>query len=104
MRAPLDHMAGQELIAVLEAVRTLLSLPDNDFSWSSWKDADAALAEIDGLINAIRDGRKADVLTLEVLFAVSGPIQEVSLSSGSGTPFVALAERFDRAVEDYKRV
>jgi hypothetical protein len=42
-------------------------------------------------------------LTLEVLFAVSGPIQEVSLSSGWATPFVALAERSDRAVEDYKR-
>jgi len=96
-------MAGQELIAVLQAARMLLALPDNDFSWSSWADTDAALAEIDALINAIKDGRKADVLTLEVLFAVSGPIQEVSLSSGWGTPFVELAERFDRAIEAYKR-
>ena len=35
---------------------------------------------------------------MAVLFLPTGPIQEVSLSSGWGDEFVALADRFDRAV------
>jgi hypothetical protein len=34
---------------------------------------------------------------LSVLFAPTGPIQEVSVSSGWGEAFLELAERFDRA-------
>jgi hypothetical protein len=36
---------------------------------------------------------------LIVLFAPTGPIQEVSISSGWGNEFLDLAERFDRAVQ-----
>ena len=35
---------------------------------------------------------------MEVLFAPTGPIQEVSLSSGWGKEFLALSERFDDAM------
>ncbi|HEX8181606.1 MAG TPA: hypothetical protein VF525_18845 [Pyrinomonadaceae bacterium] len=35
---------------------------------------------------------------MEVLFAPTGPMQEVSLSSGWGEEFLALAERFDEAM------
>jgi len=36
---------------------------------------------------------------MSVLFAPTGPIQEVSLSSGWGQGFLKLAEDFDAAVE-----
>lgn len=84
------------LLSVLEAARLLLSRPDNDFTWSSWEDRDAALAEIDGLIADIRAGGEPDVETIRLLFSVAGPMQEVSLSSGWGERFVALAEIVDR--------
>jgi hypothetical protein len=35
---------------------------------------------------------------MEVLFAPTGPIQEVSISSGWGEAFLSLAERFDAAM------
>jgi hypothetical protein len=37
-------------------------------------------------------------MTLDVLFLPTGPIQEVSLSSGWGDEFLQLAERYDAAV------
>jgi len=40
----------QSLISVFEQARELLALPENDFSWSSWTDSAAALAEIDRLL------------------------------------------------------
>ncbi|WP_214108999.1 hypothetical protein [Acrocarpospora catenulata] len=87
-----------DLLRVLGEVRALLARPDNDFSWSSWQDADAALAEIDAAISRISvDGQIP--IDLTVLFAPSGPIQEVSLSSGWGYEFVAVAKRFDATLK-----
>ena len=85
----------QGLIAVMRDARTLLARPDNDFTWSSWEDGEAALAEIDGHIATLERG---SVPGLSVLFLPTGPIQEVSLSSGWGSEFLSLAERFDREI------
>jgi hypothetical protein len=85
------------MLAVLRDARVLLAQPDNDFSWSSFDDAEAALREIDKLSAGIRNGDSVP-LDLRVLFAPTGPIQEVSLSSGWGEKFLGLAERFDAAL------
>jgi len=86
------------LISVLEEARRLLAASDNDFTWSSWRDRDDALDEIDAVLSELRSGILPSVLTLKVLFAPTGPIQEVSLSSGWGDVFIELAERFDHAM------
>jgi hypothetical protein len=85
------------LEAVLLEARVLLARSDNDFSWSSWRDRAAALAELDHLIAEVRAGRPP-ASTLDVLFAPTGPIQEVSLSSGWAQEYLNIAERYDAAV------
>jgi len=87
--------ACQELLAVLRQARALLAVPGNDFAWSSWPDAQAALAEVDRHIAAIECGHLPAPLNLAVLFAPTGPMQEVSLSSGWADAFLAVASRFD---------
>ena len=79
----------------MREARELLALPGNDFDWSSWEDQRAALAEMDAHIDALERGA---VPNLSVLFLPTGPIQEVSLSSGWGEDFLRLAERFDREI------
>jgi hypothetical protein len=91
--------ARRELVNVLREGRSLLARPGNDFAWSSWADAGAALAEADALIATLEAGRLPSRLTVSVLFAPTGPIQEVSISSGWGEEFMALAARCDAAVE-----
>jgi hypothetical protein len=91
--------ARRELASVLREARSLLARPGNDFAWSSWQDAGAALAEVDQLIAALEAGRLPSRLAVSVLFAPTGPIQEVSLSSGWADEFLALAARCDAAVE-----
>lgn len=88
----------RSLIRVLEDARVLLARPENDYSWSSWHDTAHALAEIDGYILQLREGKSPNKTTLEVLFAPTGPIQEVSLSSGWSKDFLKLADRFDKAI------
>ncbi len=92
------NIGRQPLIRVLRDTRSLLALPDNDFLWSSWKNAEAALRDIDDFIEKIKSGVKFNEKDLVVLFAPTGPIQEVSLSSGWGERFLALAHRFDIAL------
>jgi len=89
----------QELITVLKQVRVLLALESNDFSWSSWKDQDHAISEIDSIIKSLENGSIPEIRTL---FAPTGPIQEVSLSSGWAKEFLELTERFDQVYEILK--
>jgi hypothetical protein len=42
-------------------------------------------------------------LSLSILFAPTGPIQEVSLSSGWGGEFLKLASTFDAALDEVYR-
>ena len=86
------------LADVLREARAWLARPDNDFLWSSWEDADDALREVDGLIGAIERGRPFSRFQANVLFLPTGPIQEVSLSSGWGDEFLAIAARWDSAL------
>jgi hypothetical protein len=90
--------ARRELVNVLRQARALLALPGNDFAWSSWEDASVALAELDRQIAAVESGQLPPRLDLAVLFGPTGPIQEVSISSGWGYAFLTLSARFD-AVE-----
>lgn len=91
--------ARRDLVVVLREAWALLSMPGNDFAWSSWADAGAALREVDGLIAALEAGRLPLRLDVSVLFAPTSPLQEVSLSSGWAEEFLALATHFDRAEE-----
>ncbi|MDG6108062.1 hypothetical protein Daura_45495 [Dactylosporangium aurantiacum] len=84
------------LLAVLADVRAMLARPGNDYSWSSFVDAEAALEEIDAAVAVVLSG--GTPTACHVLFAPTGPIQEVALSSGWGDEFLTLAARFDAAV------
>jgi hypothetical protein len=91
--------ARQQLASVLREARSFLARPGNDFAWSPWEDAGAALAEVNRLIAELEAGRFPPRLAVSILFAPTGPIQEVSLSSGWGEEFLELAARCDAAVE-----
>ena len=86
------------LIAIFEEARAWVAHPDNDFSWSSWIDGNDAVQELDSLLMTLRAGKRPAQGHMEVLFAPTGPMQEVSLSSGWGQEFLALAQRFDAAL------
>jgi hypothetical protein len=88
----------RQLVAVFEEARALVGLAGNDFAWSYWEDCEAAVAEIDAVLATLRAGRLPGDLTLRIFFAPTGPLQEVSLSSGWGDAFLDLADRFDAAM------
>jgi hypothetical protein len=80
---------------VLAEARALVALADNDFSRSSWSSAEEALRELDGVVRRVEASELQSALG--VLFAPTGPLQELAIASGWGEKFLALADRFDRA-------
>jgi hypothetical protein len=93
----MDHL--EKLISVIKETRKYLAWEGNDFSWSSWNGREAALSEIDSLPAQLDNGSVPDI---DVLFAPTGPIQEVSMSNGWSLEFLQLAERFDEAYANAK--
>ena len=85
------------LANVLRAAAELLSLPDNDFAWSSWADHAAAVAEIEAMLVVVEAGDIARPnVCLGALRAYgSHPGGESELRLGDA--FLKLAERYDRA-------
>ena len=88
----------ETLAAVLREARALLAIPDNCFAWSSWRSSAKALAEMDAAIAMCDAGGTPDIERLKLLFAPTGAIQEVSISSGWAEEFLAVAKRFDSAI------
>ncbi|MGE8187364.1 hypothetical protein [Pseudomonas sp. NPDC086278] len=85
----------ESLIHVLEAAIELISLPDNDFCWSRWEDEEQAKRELLGLVSTLKSGVLPERMKVAVLFAPTGPLQEVSLSSGWAGTFLKVAEKYD---------
>jgi len=93
----------EDLIQVLEEAKSWLSKPENTFGYSSvWEDSSMACEDIDQFIQDLKDRVEFKVIDLKILFAPTGPIQEISIYSGWGKEFLLLADRFDKALLLYR--
>jgi hypothetical protein len=88
-----------KLISVFVEVRKLVAREGNNFDWSCWDDASAALAEIDSVLEKLCNVGLLPESKMNFLFLSTGPIQEVSISSGWGDEFCDLADSFDLAMK-----
>jgi hypothetical protein len=79
---------------ILLRSKELVSRPDNDFMYSSWEDKAAALRELDSRLEQHRVGKLA-ASDISILFAPTGPMQELAISSGWSDEFLELADEFD---------
>jgi hypothetical protein len=89
-----------ELVSVLKAAKALVTRKGNEFAWSSWMDEADAVRELDEHIARLEKGDLSKAEDLRVLFLPTGPMQELSLSSGWADEFLKLADRFDAAMTE----
>jgi hypothetical protein len=82
------------LAEILQEIRRLVEV-SGDFSWTSWIDREDALRELDRATEHLIHG---SIAPLPILFAPTGPLQELSLSNGWGDAFVDLAHRYEVAI------
>ena len=82
---------SQFLARVVELVAA-----SDGFIWCTWDDRTEALAELRRAEEELSEGGRPT--TLQVLFLPTGDLQEVSMESGWSDEYIALADRFDRAL------
>jgi hypothetical protein len=82
------------LSQILAEARRFVEASD-DFSWTSWNDKGAALRELDHAIEHLIHG---SIAPLSILFAPTGPLQELSLSNDWGDEFLKLSDRYEAAI------
>lgn len=91
------------VVAVVDEVMEYLADPETDVAWSHYETPSEARADLaahrDRLIG--RDFSK--VFDLELLFAPTGALQEIAISSGWGEEFLNVARNFDAAIARLRR-
>ncbi|BDW82787.1 hypothetical protein MACH24_22250 [Erythrobacter sp. Dej080120_24] len=92
-------MSFEPVIEVLSDTRKLVALPESDFVYSGWRDQADALQKIDNVLTRLEAGDRDALRDVELLFAPTGPLQELSLSSGWGNLYLVLAEKYDVALQ-----
>lgn len=88
-------MPVEALTHILESAIELVNIPDNVFFWSYWEDSEEATKEISILLNMVKSGTLPERAEVGVLFSPTGPLQEISLSSGWSEPFLILVNKYD---------
>lgn len=95
------NLAPFALVAVLHEAKAWANRRQNDFSFSYWGSPEGANEELDGHIEALLWGRPLKAAGLGAVFAPSGPLMELALSSGWGDKAAQLGARFDEVWESF---
>jgi hypothetical protein len=89
----------QDVIDILGQVIRLIESGEPDVTWSGYDTVDDVLLDLADHIDRLAKNDLSKRKELEILFAPTGALQELSISSGWGEQFLTLAERFDRAMK-----
>ncbi|OPH47269.1 hypothetical protein BC351_12275 [Paenibacillus ferrarius] len=86
------------LVDLLWEVRKLIDSPNTDITWSNYRSVEEVLSACDTYIERLNENDKSVVTELELLFAPTGSLQEISISSGWSNEYIGLSSRFDDIV------
>jgi hypothetical protein len=85
-----------EIIQILDKIIGKLSKPDCNVLWSHYDSQVEALTDIKDHIERLKKNDFSKIEDLKLLFAPTGSLQEISISSGWGNEFLVLATQFDK--------
>lgn len=87
-----------DLLRILDKILHIVTTFEQDVTWNTgWQTQADMITELREHATRLRTGDLSGVRELRFLFAPTGPLQEVSISSGWGEAFLVLAEQFDHA-------
>ena len=89
-----------DLISILEETKCLVLHPENNFAWS-WPDCNTAINELDRAIEQIRAHDYSCSQNLSLIFAPTGNLQELAISSGWHDIYMELSSRFDEVIKSF---
>ena len=88
-----------DLIGVLESVRKLITMPATDVAWSHFDSKEEVIDELNEHVRRLQSNDFTNISELTILFAPTGDLQEIALSSGWAEEYLIVAESFDNAIK-----
>jgi hypothetical protein len=83
-------------MSVLADVLRIVETEPQDVGWASaWDEAGDMVSDLRDHLSRLQRGDTSRMPELNALFLPTGPLQEVSISSGWGSRYLDLADRFD---------
>ncbi len=98
----MDWMDKKIVIKVLKDVLEFIATGDTDVAWSHYETEEEAVIDLKAHIAKLENDDFSAIEDIKILFAPTGPLQEISLSNGWGNSFLGLAEKFDNATLNEK--
>jgi len=95
-----DNKPLGNLIDILNTVIHIIKSSETDVAWSSYKTVEEAVIDLTDHIDRLAQNDLSRRWDLTVLFAPTGPLQEISLHSGWEKQFLELAAQFDAAMRN----
>jgi hypothetical protein len=89
----------ERIISILREIVHLFNIKETDVSWSHYDTVDEAISDLESHIQRLQNGDLSCLHDLELLFAPTGSIQEISINSGWGNEFLNISDRFDKAIK-----
>jgi hypothetical protein len=88
------------IINTLDILKKKISSPETNILYSRFDTKDEVINELDTHIQRLQKEDFSKIEELIILFAPTGDLQEISISSGWGQLYLTLSERFDLAIKD----
>ena len=89
-------------IQVLNRIIELYRLPDTDVSWTSYCTPQEAIDDIQNAICLLKQNDDFALDNLSLLFAPTGDVQEISISSGWSAEYLEISARVDQFIAKLK--
>ena len=91
-----------DVINVLKKTKAIIKNRDIGVAWSRFDSEDDVIVALDDHIENLIFHNFSNIWDLMILFAPTGSLQEISISSGWGAEYLALASEFDVAIKELK--
>ncbi|MCJ7649325.1 MAG: hypothetical protein MUP85_11980 [Candidatus Lokiarchaeota archaeon] len=91
------------VINVLKKTKAIIKNTATDVAWSRFESEEEVIAALDDHIEKLKSHDFDEIMDLIVLFAPTGSLQEISISSGWGDAYIDLASEFDDAIIELQK-
>lgn len=86
-----------------DKLKKLLQDKNTDVSWSNYENVNAVLKDLDYLQKGITRKNIDSCREMLLLLALTGSLQEISISSGWGYEFLEIATSLERELKNYAK-
>lgn len=85
-----------EILNILDEIRNITNNPQVNMIWTPYQNSAEFIREYDLIVEAFKRGTQGSLGKLQLLFAPTGVLQDISIDNGWGEKFIELSGRFDK--------